>query len=53
MSKADRDINDVLNQRFGDTNPRVGGWRPKSEQSVGCALVLLVLVLAVAVAILV
>lgn len=53
MSKASRNIDDVLNQRFGDTSPRVGGWRPKGEQPVGCTLVLLVLALTVAVAILV
>ena len=51
MSKADRNINDVLGQHLGRIEPRVGGYRPKpyfrSEQSAGCApFFVLTLVLA-------
>ena len=48
MTHADRDIDGALNQRFGDTSPKVGDWEP-SNAGIGCGAVLLALILILAI----
>jgi len=45
MSKADRDIDGALGQKFGDTSPKIGGWEP-SDAGIGCGMVLAVIIAA-------
>ena len=51
MSKADRDIDGALGQRFGDDSPKVGDWEPSEDDGRdGCggflALAFVALVIA-------
>ncbi len=42
MSRADRDIDGALGQKFGDEDPRVGNWKPDDslDALAGCLVVL-------------
>jgi len=41
---ANRDIDGKLKQKFGDTEPHVGDWKPKKPRLViGCLLPVLIL----------
>jgi len=48
MSKADRDIDGALDQKLGDTSPKVGDWEP-SDTGIGCGAVLAVIIAALVV----
>lgn len=48
MSRHDRDIDGALDQKFGDTGPKVGDWEP-IDGGIGCGVVLAVIILALVV----
>ena len=42
--RANRDIREALDQKLGDSSPRIGGWMPKkSERPAGCLPILILL----------